>query len=43
MMEGEAEVITGRQNKLRSAIAHLLPADVSAEMHRSAAGPQTAG
>ena len=42
MMKGEGEVITGWQNKLRSAIAHVLPADVSAEMHRSMAEPQSA-
>jgi hypothetical protein len=36
-------VITGWQNKLCSAIAHMLPADVSAEMHRSTAEPQSAG
>jgi short-subunit dehydrogenase len=42
MMKGDGEVITGWQNKLRAAIAHVLPADVSAEMHRSKAGPQSA-
>ena len=42
MMKGDGEVITGWQNKLRAAIAHILPADVSAEMHRSKAEPQSA-
>lgn len=40
MMEGEGEVITGWQNKLRAAISHVLPADTTAEMHRSMAEPQ---
>jgi uncharacterized protein len=39
MMEGKGEVITGWQNKLQAAIAHLLPADATAEMHRSKAQP----
>jgi uncharacterized protein len=42
MMRGDGEVITGWQNKLRSAIAHVLPADVSAEMHRRTAEPGSA-
>lgn len=40
MMAGRGEVITGWQNKLRAAIAHVMPADTLAEMHRSMAQPQ---
>jgi short-subunit dehydrogenase len=42
MMEGRGDVVTGWQNKLRSAIASVLPSDVTAEMHRSMAAPGTA-
>jgi uncharacterized protein len=41
MMKGKGEVITGWQNKLQAAIAHLLPADISAELHRSKAEPKS--
>jgi short-subunit dehydrogenase len=41
MMTGEGDVVTGWQNKLRSAIANVLPAGVTAEMHRSMAAPGT--
>jgi short-subunit dehydrogenase len=40
MMAGRGEVITGCQNKLRSAIAHVMPADLLAERHRGMAQPQ---
>jgi short-subunit dehydrogenase len=40
MMAGKGEVITGWQNKLRAAIAHVMPADRLAEMHRGMAQPQ---
>jgi short-subunit dehydrogenase len=39
MMKGSGEVITGWQNKLRAAIAHVAPADALAEMHRGMAEP----
>ncbi|HET7879846.1 MAG TPA: SDR family NAD(P)-dependent oxidoreductase [Acetobacteraceae bacterium] len=39
MMKGSGEVITGWQNKLRAAIAHVAPADTLAEMHRGMAEP----
>jgi short-subunit dehydrogenase len=39
MLKGEGEVITGWQNKLQAAIAHVLPADIAAEMHRKQAEP----
>ncbi len=42
MMEGKGEVVTGWDNKLRSAIAHIAPADMLAEMHRGMAAPGTA-
>ena len=40
-MKGKGEVITGWQNKLQAVIAHLLPADISAELHRSQAEPKS--
>jgi short-subunit dehydrogenase len=42
MMKGTGDVVTGWQNKLQSAIANILPAGVTAEMHRSKAEPGTA-
>ncbi|HET9955850.1 MAG TPA: SDR family NAD(P)-dependent oxidoreductase [Polyangiaceae bacterium] len=42
MMRGDGEVITGWQNKLRAAIAHLVPAGVAAEQHRGMAQPGSA-
>jgi uncharacterized protein len=42
MMNGEGAVVTGWQNKLRAAVAHVIPADVLAEMHRSMAEPGSA-
>jgi short-subunit dehydrogenase len=39
MMRGEGDVVTGWQNKLRAAIAHVTPAGVLAEMHRRMAEP----
>jgi uncharacterized protein len=42
MMKGEGDVVTGWSNKLRAAIAHLVPSGALAEMHRKQAGPGTA-
>ena len=42
MMKGEGDVVTGWHNKLQAAIAHILPADVTAELHRTMAAPGTA-
>jgi uncharacterized protein len=42
MMRGEGDVVTGWTNKLRAAIAHVLPANVLAEQHRGMAAPGTA-
>lgn len=39
MMQGDAEVVTGWQNKLRVAIANIAPAGVLAEQHRRMAEP----
>jgi len=39
MMKGQGDVVTGWQNKLQSAIANVLPADVTAEQHRKMAEP----
>jgi short-subunit dehydrogenase len=39
MMKGEAEVVTGWQNKLRVALVHVAPAGVLAEQHRGMAAP----
>jgi len=41
MMKGEAEVVTGWNNKLRAAISHLIPNTVLAKMHAKEAGPGT--
>src|SRR4051794_6715439 len=40
MMKGEGDVVTGWQNKLRSAIANITPSDILAEMHRRMAEPR---
>ncbi len=42
MMRGDGDVVSGWKNKLQSAIANVLPAGVTAEMHRSMAEPGTA-
>jgi short-subunit dehydrogenase len=42
MMKGEGDVVTGWHNKLQSAIANVLPAGVTAELHRKMAAPGTA-
>lgn len=43
MMKGEGDVVTGWQNKLQSAIANVLPAGMTAEMHRRMAEPGSGG
>ena len=43
MMNGEGDVVAGWHNKLQAAIAHVLPAGVTAELHRKMAAPGTAG
>ena len=42
MMKGEGDVVSGWKNKLQSAIANVLPAGVTAELHRGMAEPGTA-
>lgn len=42
MMDGEGDVVTGWQNKLRTAIASVTPAGRLAEAHRKQAAPGTA-
>jgi uncharacterized protein len=39
MMNGDGDVVSGWQNKLRSAMASITPSGVLAEMHRSMAEP----
>jgi short-subunit dehydrogenase len=39
MMRGDGEVVSGWQNKLKAAIAHVLPNDVLAEMHAKKTAP----
>ncbi len=42
MMRGDGDVVSGWQNKLRSAIANITPAGVLAEQHRKLAAPGSA-
>jgi short-subunit dehydrogenase len=42
MMKGEGDVVAGWSNKLRAAIAHLVPSGILAEQHRKQAAPGTA-
>lgn len=42
MMNGEAEVVAGWQNKIMAAIATVVPASVLAESHRRSAAPGSA-
>jgi uncharacterized protein len=39
MMRGDGDVVSGRHNKLQSAIANVTPAAVLAERHRRTAEP----
>jgi short-subunit dehydrogenase len=42
MMQGEGDVVTGWQNKLRAAIANVTPSAALAEQHRKMAEPGSA-
>jgi short-subunit dehydrogenase len=42
MMSGDGDVVTGWQNKLRAAMAHVTPSGVLAEQHRKMAEPGSA-
>jgi short-subunit dehydrogenase len=39
MMKGEGDVVTGLKNKLQSAVANVMPAEMLAEQHRKMAEP----
>jgi uncharacterized protein len=39
MMRGDAQVVTGWKNKLKTAAAHVTPAPVLAEQYRDLAEP----
>lgn len=41
MMRGDGDVITGWQNKLQAAIAHVMPSSATAKMHERLAAPGT--
>jgi uncharacterized protein len=43
MKKGEGQVIAGWMNKMQAAIAHIAPADMTAEMHAKMAAPGKAG
>jgi short-subunit dehydrogenase len=40
MMRGDGDVVSGWKNKLQSAVANVLPASVTAQMHRGMAEPE---
>jgi short-subunit dehydrogenase len=42
MMKGEGEVVSGFGNKVRAAVAHVMPSEALAEQHRKTAAPGTA-
>jgi len=42
MLKGEGEVVTGWSNKLKAAIAHVMPSSLLAEQHRKMAAPGSA-
>jgi len=42
MMKGEGDVVTGWTNKLKAAIAHIMPSGMLAEQHRKQAAPGSA-
>jgi uncharacterized protein len=42
MMAGDGDVVAGWQNKLRAAMAHVMPAGALAEQHRAMAEPGSA-
>jgi short-subunit dehydrogenase len=43
LMAGRHSIVSGWKNKLQAAAAHVLPAEVTAHMHRTMAEPGTAG
>jgi len=42
MMRGDGQIVTGLKSKFQAAMAHVIPADMLAEMHRGMAAPGTA-
>jgi short-subunit dehydrogenase len=42
MMNGEGDVVTGLKNKIQSAVANVMPAEMLAKQHRKQAEPGTA-
>jgi short-subunit dehydrogenase len=42
MMAGEGDVVTGLKNKIQSAVANVMPAEMLAKQHRKQAEPGTA-
>lgn len=42
MMDGEADVVAGFKNRVRAAMANVMPATMLAEQHRKMAEPGTA-
>lgn len=42
MMAGEGDVVTGLKNKIQSAVANVMPAEILAKQHRKQAEPGTA-
>ncbi|MGA2550554.1 MAG: SDR family NAD(P)-dependent oxidoreductase [Burkholderiaceae bacterium] len=42
MLRGEGGVVAGLKNKIQAALAHVMPAETLAEMHRKEAAPETA-
>jgi short-subunit dehydrogenase len=42
MLKGDGDVVAGWSNKLRAAIAHIVPSSMLAEQHRKMAAPGTA-
>jgi uncharacterized protein len=43
MMKGEGGVVSGLQNKMQAAMAHVTPAETLAKQHAKMAAPRTAG
>ena len=42
MQDGDDQVVYGMKNKLQAAMAHVLPAGATAELHRGMAEPGSA-
>jgi hypothetical protein len=42
-MDGKADIVSGRKNKLRATAAHVTPASILARQHRNMAEPGSDG